>query len=153
MGTTIVLPVFRLIILSSLICLPIISSPPQYALCFEAILKILFFDQSLPAAGRSKSGNKKLPFRAIRKSRPSSDLIGQKITSPKAQVSRSAKKREKHHPREMVVEEVGQFLLIEIFNNNQMHDQYYLFDIQPKIINYSASFIRRFTLISQKGAL
>ena len=39
----------------------------------------------------------------------------------------------------MVVEEVGQFLLIEIFNNNQMHDQYYLFDIQLKIINYSTA--------------
>ncbi len=27
--------------------------------------------------------------------------------------------------------------LIEIFNNNQEHDQYYLFDIQLKNINYS----------------
>jgi hypothetical protein len=30
---------------------------------------------------------------------------------------------------------VSKFLLIEIFNNNQMHDQYYLFDIQLEIIN------------------
>ena len=27
--------------------------------------------------------------------------------------------------------------LIEIFNSNQVHDQYYLFDIQLKNINYS----------------
>jgi len=81
----------------------------------------------------------KLPFLAIRKSRPSSDLLGQKITLPKAQVSRSVKKREKHHPREMEVEEVSQFLLIEIFNDNQVHDPYYLFDIQLKNINYSTA--------------
>ena len=37
----------------------------------------------------------------------------------------------------MEVEEVSQFLLIEIFNNNQVHDPYYLFDIQLKNINYS----------------
>ena len=39
--------------------------------------------------------------------------------------------------REMEVEEVNQFLFIEIFNNNQMYDQYYLFDIHLKIINDS----------------
>jgi len=39
----------------------------------------------------------------------------------------------------MEVEEVSQFLLIEIFNDNQVYDPYYLFDIQLKIINYSTA--------------